>query len=254
MDYFLSKLLPLFLYPLGLAIGVGLVVSLANLRQRAYKTACLGLMATAGLWLSSTSFCADWLFQSLQQPFPLQPMTSLPKAEAILVLGGLADGPADRPESVDYADGIERALYARHLFLADKAPLILISGGSAPGWRPEAEIVADLLVDLGVPRAALLTESKSRNTRQNALFSQSLLQERRINRVLLVTSAYHMKRAQATFQAVGVEVIPAPTDYHFAADEFPSMTWLPKAEALEHSTRALKEYLGWVVYRLRGWA
>lgn len=254
MDYFLSKLLPLFFYPLGLAIAVGLWVSLVGLRQGARKTACLGLVATAGLWLSSTPFCADWLFQGLQQPFPLQPMTAIPKAEAILVLGGLAEGPADRPDTVDYADSIERALYARHLFLADKAPLLLISGGSAPGWRPEAEIIADLLVDLGVPRTALLTESKSRNTRQNALFSQVMLQERQMKRVLLVTSAYHMQRAQATFRALGVEVIPAPTDHHLTADEFPSMNWLPKAEALEHSTRALKEYLGWVVYRLRGWA
>lgn len=254
MDYFLSKLLPLFFYPLGLAIAVGLWVSLVGLRQGARKTACLGLVATAGLWLSSTPFCADWLFQGLQQPFPLQPMTAIPKAEAILVLGGLAEGPADRPDTVDYADSIERALYARHLFLADKAPLILISGGSAPGWRPEAEIIADLLVDLGVPRTALLTENKSRNTRQNALFSQVMLQERQMKRVLLVTSAYHMQRAQATFRALGVEVIPAPTDHHLTADEFPSMNWLPKAEALEQSTRALKEYLGWVVYRLRGWA
>jgi uncharacterized SAM-binding protein YcdF (DUF218 family) len=74
-----------------------------------------------------------------------------------------------------------------------------------------------------------------------------------MNKVLLVTSAYHMRRAQALFGAQGLAVIPAPTDYQqvMMAQVLPG--WLPTVDALHQSTDALHEMVGFWVYRLRGW-
>ena len=81
--------------------------------------------------------------------------------------------------------------------------------------------------------------------------------------MLLTTSAWHMPRAEAAFGKVGPEVIPAPTDYVPA--RMPTgreyrhagprvLRILPNVRSLAISTRALREYLGLLLYRLRGWA
>jgi uncharacterized SAM-binding protein YcdF (DUF218 family) len=89
------------------------------------------------------------------------------------------------------------------------------------------------------------------------------LEENEVETALLVTSALHMPRSLAIFEKQGFEVIPAPTDYEAVwadldEDEIPSpIYWLqnmmPSATALELTTRTLKEYLGILIYGLRGW-
>jgi uncharacterized SAM-binding protein YcdF (DUF218 family) len=112
----------------------------------------------------------------------------------------------------------------------------------------------NLLVELRVPRERILLEEQSRNTRENAVHSADLLKARGFETVLLVTSAFHMRRALAAFRAVGVEAIPAPTDFRRSASKPGVLAWLPDAEALQRSTIGIKEYLGFWVYRWRGWA
>jgi uncharacterized SAM-binding protein YcdF (DUF218 family) len=122
--------------------------------------------------------------------------------------------------------------------------------------------MADILVSLGVPNSAILQDSKSLNTYQNAVNVRQIMQEQGIRRVLLVTSAMHMPRSLRIFQRQGIEAIPAPTDFLITQQEInepsssPQATLLnlvPDADQLQNTTRALKEYIGTVVYHLRGW-
>ena len=84
--------------------------------------------------------------------------------------------------------------------------------------------------------------------------AKALLDEREITDVLLVTSASHMRRAQATFARVGIEAVPAATDQQAVTQsEQTLLDWMPDAEALFMTTVALKEYLGWYYYRGKGW-
>jgi hypothetical protein len=130
---------------------------------------------------------------------------------------------------------------------------------AASGFRrgerlSEAAATRQFLTDLGVPAAALLFEDRSRSTRENARYSAELIQTHGFARVLLVTSAPHMPRALATFHAAGIDAVPAPTDFEVLPEPPHLLRWLPDAQALADSTRALKEYLGLWVYRWRGWA
>ena len=113
--------------------------------------------------------------------------------------------------------------------------------------------MADILRVMGVPPGAMLLEEQSLTTYENALYSAPLLRERGIGRVLLVTSAFHMPRAVAVFEAQGVEVVPAPTDFKRLVGEGLIPGWLPGAGNLARSSFALHEMAGLLVYRWRGW-
>ena len=117
----------------------------------------------------------------------------------------------------------------------------------------EAEQMLQLAVECGVDAAAVILEDRSRNTHENALYVQRILAERGMQRVLLVTSASHMRRAVAAFQAQGVEVIPTPTDVRVIERGFSPLQLVPTTNGLEKSSIAVKEYMGWWLYRLRGW-
>jgi uncharacterized SAM-binding protein YcdF (DUF218 family) len=96
---------------------------------------------------------------------------------------------------------------------------------------------------LGVPTEAMVLEGLSSNTRQNAQFTADILFPQGIKKIILVTSALHMRRAVASFEKQGFTVIPAATDYE-ARTRFDWTGFLPDASALDGSARAIKEIVG----------
>ena len=262
MFLFLSKLLPLFLYPLGLAC-VLLVVALVMWWRRSRWVPLPVVLALIVLLLGSNSWVANSLVQSLE--WQHIPVGKLPTADAIVLLGGATKSAFPPRPAIDLSEEGDRVLYAAQLYREGKAPVVIASGGRID-WRgggvAESSDMANILVTLGVPNSAILQDSKSLNTYQNAVNVRQIMQERGIRRVLLVTSAMHMPRSLRIFQRQGIEAIPAPTDFLITQQELnepnssPQATLLnlvPDADQLKNTTRALKEYIGTVIYRLRGW-
>ena len=263
MFFFLSKLLPLFIYPLGLAcglLGVALVLWWLKSRWTPWPVA----IALLVLWVASSGLGNEGLIRSLE--WQHIPEGDLPPAEAIVLLGGCTKSQEPPRPMVDVTEGGDRVLYTAQLYRQGKAPVIIASGGRidwSPSGAPEAADMAALLEFLQVPPAVIVQEPDSLNTYENAVNVKRLLEERQIQRVLLVTSAMHMPRALRIFQRQGLDVIPAPTDFLTTAvdpDAPPAsleaqlLAALPDAGRLATTTLALKEYVGLVVYRLRGWA
>lgn len=93
-------------------------------------------------------------------------------------------------------------------------------------------------------------ESQSRTTWENAQFSRELLKPEQINRVVLVTQAFHMARARWSFEQLGFEVIPAPVGSLARLDARPDAGWLPDGKAFMQSTWLINEAIGHVGYRL----
>jgi uncharacterized SAM-binding protein YcdF (DUF218 family) len=117
-------------------------------------------------------------------------------------------------------------------------------------------------VTMGVPSTDIIPESESLNTRENAVNVQKILQQENFKTILLVTSAMHMPRALAIFQHLGIKAIAAPTDYRMSQLEIDEpnrqpesaiISFLPDEERFVHTTQAIKEYIGLIVYKLRGW-
>ena len=147
----------------------------------------------------------------------------------------------------------DRILHAARLYRAGKAPIVIASGG-AEDTQPEAYAMKALLAEWGVPKKKVVIETESLNTYRNAVNSKPLLAKRKVKHVLLVTSAIHMPRALATFQTLGINAIPSPTDYlETDRKKYEIKDFLPDIDALGKTLLAVKEYLGTIVYCWRGW-
>jgi uncharacterized SAM-binding protein YcdF (DUF218 family) len=254
---YLDKLLSQLAYPLGFSLCLTLLALLLfGLRRRRWGAAVLTLsLLWLGLW--SLPVVSDALRRSLEGQFANRSVADLPTADAIVVLGGgITPAPPDWPYP-DLGQGADRVWHAARIYRAGKAPRVILSGGRLPwlGERAsEAVAMRQLLTDLGVPPDAVQIEEHSRSTYENARHTAQLLEQQKLQQVLLVTSALHLPRALATFRAAGINALPAPTDFEVMPQPPHLLRWLPDAQALADSTRALKEYLGLWVYRWRGWA
>lgn len=262
MFLFLSKFLPPLVYPLGLACLV-LAVALACRGRR--RQATLIIFSIALLWLGGNRLVGMAIMRSLESRY--LPLAQIPRAPVIVVLGGGSRSPDFPRPTAELNEAGDRLLYAAWLYKQGAAPHLLLSGGRAvwlgSGRVDEAEVMAQVLEMMGVPRAALWIEDGSRNTYENAGETRRVLAERGITEIILVTSAMHMPRSVRLFERQGLRVIPAPTDFQVTQADWDYFTQphpgiqalnlFPDAEALVVTSRALKEYIGMIVYALRGW-
>ena len=268
MGFLLSKLLPLFVYPLGL----GLLLQLAGLGTAARGRKRLGLgLSGAGLglvWLFAMPVTSRQLIWGLEEQAAALTPAEIPTADAVVVLGG-GLRPALAPRrGVEVSEGGDRLLTGVRLLRQNKAPLLVASGGrvsftSGDPAPPEAYWARDLALELGLPADRILLNPGSRTTAEEARDIGALGRQRGWRRVLLVTSAFHMPRSLATFrQRSGLTVIPVACDYQLPSRvnvgrTTPSRVFLdlsPDAAALALSSLALKEHLGLLLYRLKGWS
>jgi len=191
--------------------------------------------------------------------------TELPNADAIVLLGGATKSATKPRPTIEVSEQGDRVLYAAKLYLDKKAPMIIASGGRID-WnsagQPEAADMAQLLEMMGVPTDAIVQEPDSLNTYQNAVNVKKILDEKSLKKVLLVTSALHMPRSLLIFQRQEIAAIAAPTDFLVSDPEMeiPNsslgaivLNLLPDSGRLEITTKVIKEYIGTVIYRLRGW-
>lgn len=262
MFLFLSKLLPLFIYPLGFACLL-LVVALIMSWKRSRLVPIPVALALVVLLVSSNNWVANSIVQSLEWQYI--PKATLPKADAIVVLGGATRSQFPPRPAPDLNEGGDRVVYGAELYREGKAPVIIASGGRIE-WRgggaSESGDMATILEMMGVPPSAILQDPNSLNTYENAVNVKEIMQKNKIRRILLVTSAMHMPRALKIFQRQGIEAIPAPTDFQITQQEineannsFEStvLSILPDTQRLDRTTRSIKEYVGTFIYWLRGW-
>jgi uncharacterized SAM-binding protein YcdF (DUF218 family) len=251
----ISRLILAALSPLTLALLV-LLYSVFALRPRFARL--LALLAFLFLGTYSSPLFTGPLNRSLEDRYPATTPANAPTAQAIVVLGGGLAHVNNVTGAVQLGYHSERLWMADELYKAGKAPLILVTGGNVVptgnGNVPESDLAATILRDWGVPAAAILTEEASKDTHQNAVFSQRILASRNISTILLVTSALHMPRAAATFRRTGLTVLPEPTDRLDSSGHPSVLDLLPDSNALADSTAATKEWIGITAYKLEGWA
>jgi uncharacterized SAM-binding protein YcdF (DUF218 family) len=265
MSLFLSKLFPLlFVYPLGVA-SILLVVALIMLwRKSRWAAVPIGL-SLAVIWLSSNVWVVNGMLQSLE--WRHIPPGELPQAEAIVLLGGATRSVAYPRVNPDLREQGDRVTYTAQLYKQGKAPLVIISGGRADwmdGGDPESTDISKMFQkDYGIPASAIIEDPTSLNTYENAVNVQKIMAERKIKKVLLVTSAFHMPRSLRIFRKLKMDVIPAPSDYLISKNELEEplrtpeafiLGVIPNTEKLDKFTVALKEYIGMWTYILKGWA
>lgn len=254
MAYYFLKILLALSRPFNLVL-ILLICSLISLQRKKIQIGKL-LLALA-FWLlvgSSLPIASDFLVGSLEGQFKAIKTSEAPNVEAIVVLGGTVSTSLPPTIEPDEIHG-SRLTSAYRLYQAKKAPLILVSSGSS--YRPfrgplrhESSDMKDYLQGLSVPSEAVVEESKSRNTQENFIYSEPILRERHIKRIILVTSAYHMPRAMKWFSKAEFEVIPFPTEFRVRILSFTLQDLIPSLSALNDFSTALKEYLGLLAFHI----
>jgi uncharacterized SAM-binding protein YcdF (DUF218 family) len=214
-----------------------------------------GLLIASGLvftWLVSCNGFAVWLAQTSLPPVahiaPDKMAATLAQArvQAIIVLGGgaeMASREYGAPQPRDHT--IARMHYAVVLAKASGLPLGFSGGvGRAAHTADDTEAAAvqRWLSQLGLPPMRW-SEDKSRDTRENAQLTAQMLAKDGIQRIALVTNAWHMPRAQRNFESVGLTVLPAPMLY-IEARYSPLIEWLPTTDGLRQSRYVFSELLG----------
>ena len=235
--------------PLDLIAVIALGLALALKRPRlGLALSGIGLAALATL---CTPFAGHLLISSLET---IPALGSAERREsgagAIVILGA---GRRIAPEYGGHtvSDGaLVRIRYGARLARETGLPILVTGGKPAGGDISEAQVMAETLdQDFGIQ--ARWQESESINTIQNAQFSAKILADAGIKRVILVTDASHMRRSIARFHAAGLVVVPAPTAFHIST-RFMLFDFLPSTRGLLLSSRALHEWVGILVSRLRG--
>jgi uncharacterized SAM-binding protein YcdF (DUF218 family) len=216
-------------------------------RQRLGRN--LQIAAFVWLWLASTPCVGGRLLHSLQGDRARPADGPLPDADANVVLSAGADlDGAEYGGPVIDSMTLQRLRYAAALHRRTGLPILTSGGRPARGVPPLATMMqAAAERELGV--TVRWTETRSADTRENARFSAEQLREHGVHTVLLVTSAWHMPRAAASFRRHGVDVVPAPTAFRGAA--FASWSsFVPHWTGLRDTGLALHEWGGRVFYAL----
>lgn len=197
-----------------------------------------------GFYFLSTPYLAGFLSRQLEVDVPAFNQNA--EAQAIVILGGGTRKNALEFESEDVANNntLTRLVYGAVLSRKTKLP-ILVSGGKVESNDriSEAKVMANDLERFFSIKVRW-TEETSRNTTENAVFTEEILAKEGITHILLVTEAWHMRRALYAFSNTKLKAIPAPTSFESPNDGSELLQWMPRAWALHKSSIALHEYLG----------
>ncbi len=244
-----NKILSLLFLPLGLSF----LCLLAGLLLRNRFFVLLGMLL---LLVFSMPLVSDFLIRSVEVGSGRVPLQRVGKADAIVVLSGMIVTVEGAPLG-EWGDAVDRFDGGIELFKAGKAPLLLFTRGQMP-WQPDAvpegELLAKRALLLGVPQSAIRLTGKVGNTADEAVAAKVVLGAAKAlpARIILVTSASHMRRARFLFERAGFEVMPFPVDYQVSEKSgLTVLRFLPNADALAGSERALREVMGLLFYRLR---
>jgi uncharacterized SAM-binding protein YcdF (DUF218 family) len=258
MGFWLSKLLPQLLYPLGLSLLLQWVALLNRRRRWAPAVSAGGLLL---LTVPSLPLVSDALLRPLEQEAAALTPAAIPQADAIVVLGVVPAPPTGL--GIEINDLGDRLICGVRLLRAQTSPLLLTSGGRVSfqhgdDLQPaEAHLSKDLAVELGVPAQAVMSNPRARTTAEEAISVDELVLANGWKQIVLVTSAFHMRRALASFQHIkGLNITPVACDFRLREAGQPTLKsvllgLIPSAGALNQSTLVLKEHLGLLVYRLR---
>ena len=245
-----------------------LLLVLVGTRMIAWRRAVgwsVVLLSVLGQWLGTCSASGEWLQRQLLSPPPplgveriaeLRRAASGPRPTvAIVVLGGGRESLAPEYRVANLSpQSLARLRYGVWLARETGAPLAF-SGGlghAAQGGAAaaaEAEVAADIAAR-EYARPLRWVEARSRDTRENGVYTAQTLQGTGVRQVVLVTNGWHMPRALRAFRDAAAhdkldwEVVPAPMGLA-SRIERPALRWMPSSEGFRLVRDVLHEKIGW---------
>lgn len=243
----LHKILPVLLSPIFL---IGLIAVIGAIR----KSRGLVFVAVGSLYLLSTPMLANQIIRAIEHPFELRPSSSVTPADAIVVLSGMLMNVESTGGDISHqwGESADRFFGGLELLRAEKAPVLVWTGGRLP-WDShslsEGELLMREALKIGFQRQQFLLTADVQNTAEEAKAVGELIGSEKS--IVLVTSAFHMRRSLSLFRAQGFSVEPFAVDFRVSASRLTPMDFLPDAKALYLSSMASRELWGRLYYSLR---
>ena len=260
--FWLNKVVGFFVNPM--MIGMMLLVTglcLSAIRKwkwripKGWLVSGLSMAGVFWLWFWGSNVTTRLLGARLERDYPPSIAADLPKADAIVVLGAGVSASREKGVYPELHMSSDRVWHADRLYKAGRARYVVVTG---TGARDSDRI---FLLSLGVPEAAVIVENLARNTEEHvALVTEALKQKYPAKqghfKILLVTSAWHMRRALLNFKQSNLGVIQAPADHECTlcnSRPLSFVNFFPDADSFLLNSYMFKEYLGYHLYRIKYW-
>ena len=227
-----------------------LVFILRNKRKYIYS-------AFIFLIVFSNGFFSDTLWRLLEHPWKRLDYSLIEPSEGIVVLSSGRILPPGNTKIIEWADP-DRFFAGVNLYKANKSSRLIFTGGMDPMFSrlpPEGDIYIREAISMGIPKEDLFTTYAVNNTFQEAkaikeLFKNEIVSSQK--KIILVTSAFHMKRAKKVFEKEGLSVQPYPVDFKINKSFYQELRnpikWIPSAHNLNRSSNSIREIIGRIVY------
>jgi uncharacterized SAM-binding protein YcdF (DUF218 family) len=242
---YLHKILPSIFSPLMLVIGLIVLGVIFNLRK-------FSLIGVIILILSSLPIVSNRFIAYLEKDYQLIEVAEIENVDAIVVLSGMIRVIGDEENlKYEFNDSVDRFFAGLDLFNNNKAPILILTMGKMP-WSvgiAEGEYLKELAIKYGVSEENIILTDEVQNTDQEAKAIKEILTEDA--KIILVTSAFHMPRAEKVFKAANINLIPYPVDFQNSKSKTTMMDFIPSAGSLFDTSHFVREMIGRLYYNLK---
>jgi len=248
----LSKILLFLLDPL---IWIFILLLLTSLAKKPIKKKRILWSTVFVFYFFSNAFITDEFLRAYEERNKTYSELT-EKYDVAIVLGGFSSYDVPQ-EQVQFHSATDRLMAGIKLYKTGRAKKLMIVSGSGQIINPnekESLFIRDYLLSIGIPNRNLIIESESKNTRENAVFATKILTERYTNgKYILVTSATHMPRAKRCFQKTKLVVTPFSVDHQAGPRKYIfDQLFIPDLDSLRKWKVLIKEWTGFIVYKLKG--
>jgi len=242
---YLHKILPLIFSPLMLVIGLIVLGIIFNLRK-------FGLIGIIILILSSLPIISNKFIAYLEKDYQPIEIADVENVDAIVVLSGMIRVIGDEENlKYEFTDSVDRFFAGLDLFNNNKSPILILTRGKMP-WSlgiAEGEYLKELAIKYGVSEENIILTDEVQNTDQEAKAIKEILTEDA--KIILVTSAFHMPRAEKVFKAANINLITYPVDFQNSKSKTTMMDFIPSAGSLFDTSHFVREMIGRLYYNLK---
>ena len=206
----------------------------------------------------SNGIVSDTLWRLLEYPWKRLDYSSVDYSDGIVVLSSSRYLPPGNTKIIEWYDP-DRFFAGIDLYKAERSNRLIFTGGINPfvaNLPPEGNIYIKEAISMGIPKKDLFTTSPVTNTLQEAKAIKKLLNKEIVSsqkKIILVTSAFHMKRAKKVFEREGISVFPYPVDFQSDKSFFSALRnplrWAPSSVYFHQSSMAIREIIGRTIYR-----
>lgn len=248
MFFYISKILRFLLDPFTWVL-IGILIGLVKQKKWLSWTAFILLIFLSNPFLANLTM-SGWEAKP-------QLKKDLPKCDVGIVLSGMTRLGQYPKDQVHFADGVDRITEALRLYNKGTINKILLTGGSSSIIYDNAESndLMIFLIESGVKSSDLIVETESMNTHQNAVNAVRMIKELGLvdSKILLITSAFHMKRSLLCFEKQGLEVLSYPVDYRTSSEKFGLSMLVPSSDSIKIWRALIEEITGAFTYKLMGY-